>query len=147
MKTARNLSLTAILVALVVPALRAQQRTVGDSAAVAGVIERFNQALARGDSAGALALLAPDVAIPPIDAMNGFCFFARWISSKISWVGATAPPGESMRTTIAFTHGISFSRFSSMSTLRESSMAPSICKTPTPSPEKSDKALESPPVM
>lgn len=35
----------------------------GDSASVAGVVERYDRALAAGDSAAALALLAPDAVI------------------------------------------------------------------------------------
>ena len=82
----------------------------------------------------------------PMDAIQGFFFLVLWISSKISWVGATAPPGLSMRTTTALIHGVSRKRWSSASTKRESSIAPSTCKTPTPSPENSDKTLESPPL-
>ncbi len=56
---ARLRSLLVLAGALAAP-LSAQ---TADSAAVAGVIERFHAALAAGDSAAALRLLAPDVAI------------------------------------------------------------------------------------
>ena len=58
---------------LVVPPLRAQTpgaapataaaHTHGDSADVVAVVERFHAALSAGDSAGAMALLAPDAII------------------------------------------------------------------------------------
>ncbi|HSU15135.1 nuclear transport factor 2 family protein [Longimicrobium sp.] len=41
----------------------AQHRTSADSAAVANTVARFHAALATADSAGALALLAPDVEV------------------------------------------------------------------------------------
>jgi ketosteroid isomerase-like protein len=50
----------AVLACAIPSAAGAQQ---SDSAAVAGVIERFHAALASGDSTAALALLAPDVAV------------------------------------------------------------------------------------
>ena len=62
------------------------------------------------------------------------------------WAVTTAPPGESIRTTTAFTHGISLNRFSSVNTVWESSIAPSISSTATPSPANKDNALASPPV-
>jgi ketosteroid isomerase-like protein len=65
----RSISRLAALVAaatLAASAARAQATqpaTAGDSAAVVATVERFHQALARGDSAAAVALLAPDVQI------------------------------------------------------------------------------------
>ena len=51
----------ALLACSALPAAAEAQQ--GDSAAVASVIERFHAALASGDSAAALALLAPDVTV------------------------------------------------------------------------------------
>ncbi|HEU5051430.1 MAG TPA: nuclear transport factor 2 family protein [Gemmatimonadales bacterium] len=45
------------------PALAQSADQAGDSAAVVAAVERFHAALAAGDSAAALALLAPDVRI------------------------------------------------------------------------------------
>ena len=61
----RPLSLvtTAIMLAFAAESLAAQQQGAADSAAVAAVIERFHQALAGGDSAGAMVLLAADVVV------------------------------------------------------------------------------------
>src|SRR5688572_25260246 len=66
----RTLSMTcsffmaAISLSVGVPvAAQARSTSTADSAAVADVIEQFHGALARGDSAGALALLTPDVTI------------------------------------------------------------------------------------
>jgi len=57
----------ALAASLLAAPLAAQQHDhhgpSSDSAAVAAVIERYHQALASGDSAGALALLAPDAVI------------------------------------------------------------------------------------
>ena len=57
-----RVALFAALAATFATPLIAQPRT-RDSAAVAAVVERFHQALAAGDSTGALALLAPDAII------------------------------------------------------------------------------------
>jgi uncharacterized protein (TIGR02246 family) len=51
----------AVLACSVLPVAAGAQQS--DSAAVASVIERFHAALASGDSAAALALLAPDVTV------------------------------------------------------------------------------------
>jgi ketosteroid isomerase-like protein len=62
-------ALTPILLGAASSAATAQPRVTkaqppaGDSAAVAQVVERFHGALAAGDSAAALALLAPDVVV------------------------------------------------------------------------------------
>ncbi len=61
-------ALFAIALALATPAAvvaqaHAHQATSADSAAVAATVERFHRALAEADSAGALALLTPDVQI------------------------------------------------------------------------------------
>jgi len=58
-------ALPILAAALITPA-RAQQHphaAGGDSAAVAAVVDRFQQALAEGDSATVLSLLAPDAVI------------------------------------------------------------------------------------
>ena len=55
-----------MLLASVAPALQARAQAVahgGDSAAVAGVIAKYHEAMATGDSATALALLTDDVVI------------------------------------------------------------------------------------
>lgn len=64
----RSLAALPIMVAAVISPVRAQEHqhqhaAGGDSAAVAAVIDRFQRALADGDSAAALSLLAPDVVI------------------------------------------------------------------------------------
>ena len=58
--------LAAMLLASVAPASQARAQHAGhegDSAAVAGVIAKYHEALATGDSAGALALLVDDAVI------------------------------------------------------------------------------------
>lgn len=62
MKPAHALALAAAL-ALVARPAAAQARPAADSAAVASTVARFHAALAAADSAGALALLAPDVEV------------------------------------------------------------------------------------
>jgi uncharacterized protein (TIGR02246 family) len=61
-----SLSLLEAILALgsgLVPLAGLAAQATGDSAAVAGVVERYHRALAEGDSAAALALLAEDVVI------------------------------------------------------------------------------------
>lgn len=61
----RHLLFAGVLATVAAP-LAAQTRTTAasrDSSAAAATVERFHQALAAGDSAGALALLAPDAII------------------------------------------------------------------------------------
>lgn len=62
-RAARSLCLALLLAAGASAALPAQQPGPGDSAAVAAVVERYHQALADGDSAAAVALLAADAVI------------------------------------------------------------------------------------
>ena len=53
----------AVLVPLSTPSAAARAQTPGDSAAVVAAVERFGNALATGDSATALSLLADDAVI------------------------------------------------------------------------------------
>jgi uncharacterized protein (TIGR02246 family) len=62
-RTVRSLCLALSLTAGAAVTLLGQQPGPGDSAAVAAVVERYHRALADGDSAAALALLAPDAVI------------------------------------------------------------------------------------
>ena len=57
------------------------------------------------------------------------------------------PGGAPLPTLRILPQGISRKRLSSASTPRESSMAPSICSTPTPSPENRASTRASPPVQ
>lgn len=57
------LGLAVALLALLTPAARVSAQVASDSAAVAGVVERYHHALASGDSTAALALLAEDAII------------------------------------------------------------------------------------
>jgi len=61
----RYATLAALLAAsaITLPRAAAAQATRADSGAVVQVIHRFHEALTRGDSSAALALLAPDVVI------------------------------------------------------------------------------------
>lgn len=68
MLSRRSLTALPILVAAVISPVRAQEHqhqnaAGGDSAAVAAIVDRFHHALANGDSATALSLLADDVVI------------------------------------------------------------------------------------
>jgi ketosteroid isomerase-like protein len=54
------------------PAVAPAAVAPGDSAAVARTIERFHQALARGDSAAALALLAPGATVLESGSVESF---------------------------------------------------------------------------
>jgi ketosteroid isomerase-like protein len=57
------LSCARALAPLAVPATQIVAQTQGDSAAVAAVVERYNDALTQGDRAAALAVLAEDAVI------------------------------------------------------------------------------------
>ena len=61
-RTSRTIALAALCLG-VAGSASAQPAPRGDSAAVAAVVTGFHAALARGDSAAALALLAPDVRV------------------------------------------------------------------------------------
>jgi uncharacterized protein (TIGR02246 family) len=62
---ARRAGALALLLAaaLALPASSRAQQPASDSAAVAAVVDRYHRALATGDSAAALALLAPDAVV------------------------------------------------------------------------------------
>jgi ketosteroid isomerase-like protein len=84
----------------------------GDSAAVAAVVGRFHDALAAGDSAGALALLAPDVVILESGgAETRDQYRSHHLPADIAFARAVrserSPVRVSVRGDVAWAHGTS----------------------------------------
>ncbi len=100
----RSCSFVALLAAaaLALPHAASAQATPNDSASVAQVIHRFHEALARGDSSAAMALLAPDVVIMEGGGVERYAEYrSHHLSGDIAFARAVPSTREPIRVIVS----------------------------------------------
>lgn len=103
------------LALLLVPAAGGAQGATADSAAAAATVARFHEALARGDSAAALTLLAPDARILESGGIETVAQYrAHHLPADIAYAravpSARAPLHATVRGDVAWVTGTSSAR-------------------------------------